>query len=76
MFLCRLRSFQELEQYRGRVAWRHWLDSAEERRMPCADEIAYAWKRLELPTLRSQCAYRPSNKKSTRTTSMTSRPSS
>ena len=49
MFLCRLRSFHELEQYRDRVAWRRWLNPPQRRRMPCADEIAYVTERLDHP---------------------------
>jgi len=52
MFLCRLRSFHELEQYRGLVAWRRWLDPTKDRRMPCADEIAYVSQRIDLASLR------------------------
>ena len=52
MFLCRLRSFHELEQYRDQVAWRRWLDPARDRRMPCADEIAYVTERLDVDDLR------------------------
>jgi hypothetical protein len=57
MFLCRLRSFHELEQYRGLVAWRHWLDPAKRRRMPCADEIAYVSERIDLGALRDVSAH-------------------
>lgn len=52
MFLCRLCSFHELEQYRDLVAWSRWLPAAKDRRMPCADEIAYVSERLDLATLR------------------------
>jgi hypothetical protein len=57
MFLCRLRSFHELEQYRELVAWRRWLRAAKDRRMPCADEIAYVAERIDLTTLRDVLAH-------------------
>ena len=73
MFSCRLRSFHELparwaslavasgQAARGTiprlVAWQRWLGAAKDRRMPCADEIAYVAERIDLTTLRDVLAH-------------------
>lgn len=48
MFLCRLPSFNELEQHRGRGLWKRWLGDS----LPSADECAYVAERLDLDDLR------------------------
>lgn len=53
MFLCRLRSFHELEQYLHHKGWEGWLG----RRMPCVDEIAYVCERIDLDSLREVLAH-------------------
>ena len=47
MFLCRLRSFNELEQYIHQPTWQQWL----EHRAPSVDEIAYVSERMDLDSL-------------------------
>lgn len=53
MFLCRIRSFHELEQYLHQRTWRRWLGHE----MPCVDEIAYVCERMELDSLREVLAH-------------------
>lgn len=53
MFLCRLRSFNELEQYIHQPCWRRWLKDAA----PSVDEIAYVSERLDLDSLREVLAH-------------------
>lgn len=53
MFLCRIRSFHEPEQYLDQGAWRRWLG----RGMPCVDEISYVCERIDLESLRKVVAY-------------------
>ena len=53
MFLCRIRSFHELEQYLNQGAWQRWLG----RGMPCVDEIAYVCERIDLESLREVVAH-------------------
>ena len=52
MFLCRLASFNELEQYANQSSWRRWLRHAA----PSIDEIAYVSERIELSSLREVLA--------------------
>ena len=49
MFLCRLPSFNELEQHRSRLLWRKWLRQS----LPSADEYGYVAERFNLNDLRS-----------------------
>ncbi len=51
MFLCRLPSFNELEQHRGKRGWRRWLGGNE---LPSADALAYVAERIDPDDLR-QC---------------------
>jgi len=51
MFCCRLPSFNELEQHRGKSSWKRWLSG---QKLPSADEMAYVTERLEPEGLR-QC---------------------
>jgi len=53
MFLCRLRSFNELEQYIHQPSWRRWLGDAA----PSVDEIAYVSERMDLAGLREALAH-------------------
>lgn len=53
MFLCRLRSFNELEQYIHQPTWQQWL----EHRAPSVDEIAYVSERIDLGSLREVLAH-------------------
>jgi hypothetical protein len=53
MFLCRLRSFHELEQYADQSSWRRWLEHA----VPSVDEIAYVSERMDLSSLRELLAH-------------------
>lgn len=53
MFLCRLRSFNELEQYANQSSWPRWLRHA----VPSVDEIAYVSQRMDLSTLREVLAH-------------------
>lgn len=53
MFLCRLRSFNELEQYIHQPSWRRWLGDAA----PSVDEIAYVSERMHLGSLREVLAH-------------------
>jgi hypothetical protein len=50
MFLCRLPSFNDLEQHRGRRNWRRWLYGHN---VPSADAMAYAAERVDLQGLRA-----------------------
>jgi hypothetical protein len=51
MFLCRLPSFNELEQHRAKRSWRRWLGGHD---LPSADALAYVAERIDLDDLR-QC---------------------
>jgi hypothetical protein len=53
MFLCRLRSFNELEQYIHQPSWRRWLADAA----PSVDEIAYVSERMDLASVREVLAH-------------------
>lgn len=53
MFLCRLRSFNELEQYANQASWQCWLRHAA----PSVDEIAYVSERMDLSSLRDVLAH-------------------
>jgi len=53
MSLCRLRSFNELEQYIHQPAWQRWLGH----RAPSVDEIAYVSERMDLGSLREVLAH-------------------
>lgn len=50
MFTCRIGSFNELEQHRGRPSWRRWLGRFD---LPSADELAYVSERIETDDLRT-----------------------
>jgi hypothetical protein len=50
MFLCRLPSFNDLEQHRGKRGWRRWLYGHD---VPSADAMAYAARRADLEGLRA-----------------------
>ena len=50
MFVCRIRSFNELEQHRDKPSWRRWLGKHG---LPSADDLAYVSERIELDDLRS-----------------------
>ncbi len=50
MFICRIGSFNELEQLRGRSVWRRWLGKFD---LPSADELAYVSERIEVDDLRA-----------------------
>lgn len=50
MFACRTASFNELEQHRGKSAWRRWLGG---RGLPSADELAYVSERIDPDGLRA-----------------------
>ena len=49
MFLCRIGSFNELEQQRGRSCWRRWLGGHD---LPSSDDLAYVSERLDADDLR------------------------
>ena len=49
MFVCRLGSFNALEQLRAKSCWQRWLGS----RLPCADELAYVSERINTTDLRA-----------------------
>lgn len=49
MFVCRLGSFNALEQLRTKSCWRRWLGS----RLPSADELAYVSERINTDDLRT-----------------------
>ena len=49
MFMCRIGSFNELEQHRGLPSWRRWLGKFG---LPSADELAYVSERIETDDLR------------------------
>jgi len=49
MFACRIGSFNQLEQLRGRSVWRRWLGGHG---LPSADDLAYVSERIELDDLR------------------------
>lgn len=49
MFICRIGSFNELEQHRGRAGWRRWLGRHP---LPSADELAYVSERIDADSLR------------------------
>ena len=51
MFCCRLPSFNELEQHRGKSSWKRWLFGHQ---LPSADELAYVTERIE-PTGLREC---------------------
>lgn len=50
MFVCRVRSFNELEQHRSHLSWRRWLGGFA---LPSADELAYVSERIEADDLRA-----------------------
>lgn len=50
MFACRLASFNELEQHRGKSGWRRWLGGHA---LPSADELAYVSERIDPGGLRT-----------------------
>lgn len=50
MFICRLGSFNELEQHRSQRNWRRWLGGES---LPSADALAYVSKRLDVDDLRA-----------------------
>jgi hypothetical protein len=50
MFCCRMPSFNELEQHRGKSSWRRWLGGRD---LPSADELSYVSERIEPEGLRS-----------------------
>ena len=50
MFVCRIGSFNELEQHRGRPAWRRWLAGHT---LPSADDLAYVSERIDVDDLRA-----------------------
>lgn len=50
MFACRIGSFNELEQHRGKPGWRRWLGKHD---LPSADGLAYVSERIEPDDLRS-----------------------
>jgi hypothetical protein len=53
LFLCRLRSFNELDQYRDRRSWRRYLRCPP----PSADELGYQTERIDLHSLREVLAH-------------------
>lgn len=50
MFLCRIGSFNELQQQRGRSSWRRWLGGHD---LPSPDDLAYVSERLDVDGLRA-----------------------
>ena len=50
IFACRIGSFNELEQHRGKPGWRRWLGKHD---LPSADGLAYVSERIEPDDLRS-----------------------
>ena len=50
MFVCRIPSFNELEQHRGHPSWRRWLGKYG---LPSADELGYVSERIEVDDLRA-----------------------
>ena len=50
MFVCRIGSFNGLEQLRGRSSWRRWLGKHG---LPSADELGYVSERIEVGDLRA-----------------------
>lgn len=53
MFFCRLRSFNELDQYRNRNSWKRYLGRAA----PSDDELGYETERIDLDSLRDVLAH-------------------
>jgi hypothetical protein len=53
MFMCRLRSFHELDQYRSRNSWKRYLGCFA----PSDDEIGYETERIDLDSLREVLAH-------------------
>lgn len=53
MFLCRLRSFNELDQYRHRNSWKRYLGCS----VPSDDELDYETERIDLDSLREVLAH-------------------
>lgn len=49
MFVCRIGSFNELEQHRDRRSWRRWLAGFV---LPSADDLAYVSERIDVDDLR------------------------
>ena len=49
MFLCRVPSFNELEQQRDKRSWLKWLGGHQ---LPSADALAYVSERIDLDDLR------------------------
>jgi hypothetical protein len=50
MFSCRIGSFNELEQHRGKPSWRRWLGKHD---IPSSDELAYVSERIDPDDLRT-----------------------
>jgi len=50
MFVCRIGSFNELEQHRGKSSWRRWIGKHG---LPSADELGYVSERIEADDLRA-----------------------
>ena len=50
MFICRIGSFHELEQHRGKSSWRRWIGKHG---LPSADDLGYVSERIEVDDLRA-----------------------
>jgi hypothetical protein len=50
MFSCRIGSYNELEQHRGKSGWRRWLGGGHD--LPSADELGYVSERIDVEDLR------------------------